>query len=449
MNFNDIGLRVPTVMLPASHVDLSKWAVIACDQYTSQPEYWRQVHRIVGENPSTLHLILPEAFLDEGGREHAIERIAATMHEYLDTGIIAPLSPGFIVVERHTARGRARHGLIAALDLETYDFRPGATSLIRASEGTVVERLPPRAHIRERAFIEIPHVMVLIDDPEMTVIEPLLAERLPSVYDFELMLGGGRIVGRHVGELRLQQQVATALSRLASPRLFSDRYGIGDRPALLYALGDGNHSFAAAKLVWERVKAGAADPRLLESHPARYALVELVNIHDPGLTFEPIHRLVRGVRLEDLFRDMRTYYREQGSTCSYRLFGSYDAMAREPGTTASRAGHRICFVAGDMHGIVAIDTPRSALPTGSLQAYFDRREQVGRPVDIDYIHGDDALRELASRPGCTGIFLPPLSKHELFRTIVLDGALPRKTFSLGDADDKRFYLECRRIAPQE
>jgi len=430
-------------------VDLEAWAVIACDQYTSQPEYWRQVREVVGNKPSTLRLILPEAFLENTEREQAIDRIAGSMHEYLNGGVLRPQAPGFILVERHTRRPNPRHGLIVALDLEAYDFHRGAASLIRASEGTVVERLPPRAHIRERAPVEVPHVLVLIDDPERTVIEPLLKHNLPTVYDFDLMLGGGHITGKHVGGEQLLRGIAGNLARLASPELFQRRYGIGDHPPLLYAMGDGNHSFAAAKLVWERTKSGITDPQLLATHPARFAMVELVNVHDEGLTFEPIHRVVRGRSRDEFFDEMTTFYRGQGASLTVEAFDSYQTMQHQARQAVSRPGHHIGFVDGETHGLLSIAGPPNALPSETLQSYFDMREHAGQPVDIDYIHGDDALCRLAQAPGSIGLFLPSLPKSDLFRTIVLDGALPRKTFSLGEADEKRFYLECRRIEPQE
>lgn len=446
MNFSHPALHVPTILLPSDDTNPSTWAVVACDQYTSQPDYWDRVKALVGESPSTLKLILPEAFLGRDDSEYTYRRISATMREYELGGVLVPQYPGFILVERRTSRNAVRRGLVVALDLEAYDFREGATTLIRASEGTVVERLPPRARIREQATIEVPHVMVLIDDPERTVIEPLFDEQLPKAYDFELMEGAGHITGYHVRQERLLHKVAINLERLSAPELFATRYGVGDRPPLLYAIGDGNHSFATAKVVWERIKEEAG-PEVIDSHPARYALVELVNVHDPGLVFEPIHRLVSGVPWETLLGRMQAFFERNGSTCSYRTFPSAEQAEAASRREASRAGHRILFVADGLHGVLFVDTPRAALPTGSLQSFFDWCEGEGEPAAIDYIHGDDALRRLAMRPECVGFYLPPLSKHDLFRTIILDGALPKKTFSMGEPDEKRFYLECRRIVP--
>lgn len=443
MNFPHVALHVPSILLPRDGIDLQAWAVIACDQYTSQPQYWDEAGRVVGDNPSTLHLIFPEAYL--GNRSAPVDQITRTMHQYLDDGVLLTGEPGFMLVDRASPHHPSRKGLVVALDLESYDFHEGATTLIRASEGTVLERLPPRARIREQAPIEIPHVMVLIDDPERTVIEPLFDEDLPVAYDFDLMQEAGHVRGYHVGEERLLRKVAINLGRLSSPDLFASRYGVGDQPPLLYVMGDGNHSFATAKLVWEELKAATDDPSTLASHPARFALVELVNVHDEGLTFEPIHRLVLKNALSDTMARMHAYGERVGARVSHLEFSSCGEMEEAMTRAASRAGHRIPFVSGATWGIVFVDTPRSALPTGSLQAFFDDCESNGNALEVDYIHGDDTLIELASTEGRTGFLLPTLSKHDLFRTVVLDGALPRKTFSMGDAAEKRFYLECRKI----
>jgi hypothetical protein len=446
MNFPDIALHVPTILLPRAGIDLSRWAVVACDQYTSQPEYWEQVERLVGDSPSTLRLILPEAHLGLPGRHARIEAIDHAMQQYVAEGVLTACEPGFILVDRTDSAGRTRRGLVVALDLEAYDYHPGATTLIRTSEGTVVDRLPPRAAIRQGAAIETPHVMVLIDDPERSVVEPLSDEKLPVAYDFELMQGGGHIRGYHVAQERLWRKVAINLARLGAPELFASRYDVSDRPALLYAMGDGNHSFAAAKVVWEQVKERATDTRAVMTHPARYALVELINVHDQGLVFGPIHRVVVGVEPLELLRRMQAFYQTAGCVCSYHAFAGLADIRREQDRPHSRAVHLIPYVNSDAYGLLRIETPRSALAAGSLQSYFDASAQRGAPLAVDYIHGDEALVRLARRPDALGFLLPTLSKHDLFRTVVLDGTLPRKTFSMGEADDKRYYLECRKIA---
>jgi len=444
MNFPAVALQVPTILLPREDVDLAAWAVIACDQYTSQPAYWEAVERLVGERPSTLRLMLPEAHLASADRPQRITAIHATMQRYLEQGVLRPCAPGFVLVNRTDSAGRTRRGLVAALDLEAYSYAPTAASLIRASEGTVLERLPPRADVRRGAALESPHVMVLIDDPERSVVEPLFDEQLPRLYDTDLMQGGGHVQGWLVDQERLWRKVAINLARLAGPEWFATRHGLADRPVLLYAMGDGNHSFATAKLVWEEIRRAGADRAALQAHPARHALVEIVNVHDEGLRFEPIHRLVSGVEPQRLLRRMQLHFQAAGCACSCQPYESLARLRAELERPHSRAMHLVPCLSAEGCALLRIDTPRSALPVGSLEGFFEAEGL--RPPQLDYIHGDQVLTELAQRPGCVGFVLPPLSKHDIFRTVVLDGALPRKTFSVGGADDKRFYLECRRIA---
>jgi hypothetical protein len=274
-------------LLPKPGIDLCKWAVIACDQFTSEPEYWQQVAEIVGDAPSTLNLTFPEVYLEEVAQTQRIQNIQANMRRYLDDGTLQPHN-GLIYVER-IVDGRKRKGLVICLDLEAYDYTRGSSSLIRATEGTIVDRLPPRMKIREGAALELPHILVLIDDPEHTVIEPVEAAsgRLEKLYDFELMLNSGHLRGYAVGA-NLEDRIIEALRGLADPGAFAAKYGIGaGNPVLLFAMGDGNHSLATAKAIWEKVK-----PQTGMDHPARYALVEIENVHDDGLEFEPIHRLI-------------------------------------------------------------------------------------------------------------------------------------------------------------
>jgi uncharacterized protein DUF1015 len=304
--YPDIALHVPTVLLPRDGILYHLFAVVACDQYTWHPQYWQEVERIVGAAPSALRMILPEVYLEQEDRMERTHRVRATMRAYLEQGLLQPQAPGFVLVDRQTALAPSRRGLIVALDLEQYEYHEGASSLIRATEGTLIDRLPPRIDIRDGAPIELPHAMVLIDDPGGTVIEPLLREELPTLYDFELMQGGGHVRAWHVSEQRLVHQVAARLRRLADAEILAQRYG-GQHAPLLYAIGDGNHSLAAAKEVWERIKRTLADPTLAVSHPARYALVELVNVHDEGLGFEPIHRVVLDVDMDDLLTAMEVH----------------------------------------------------------------------------------------------------------------------------------------------
>ncbi len=290
--FPRIGIEIPKIMLPKPGIDTHKWAVIAVDQFTSEPEYWEQVQSIVDDAPSTLHLVLPEIYI---GQDDEPERIAATQQaakRYVDQGLLEPFE-GFVLVER-TVNGKTRRGLMLALDLEHYNYNKDSQSLIRATEGTILDRLPPRMKIRSGAPLEIPHILVLIDDPECTVIEPLYEQRenLPVLYDFDLMLGSGHLTGYGIRDEAQQEQVSSALENLAEPQAFRRKYQVGeDQQVLLFAMGDGNHSLATAKAVWEGMK-----PIVGLEHPARYALVEIENVHDDGLHFAPIHRTMFGLK---------------------------------------------------------------------------------------------------------------------------------------------------------
>lgn len=445
MNFAQIGLQIPTILLPRTGTDLSRWAVVACDQYTSQPDYWDQVEALVGAAPSTLRLTLPEVYLGAADEARRIADIQRAMRDYVASGVLVPQTPGLVLVERETARGRTRRGLVVALDLEDYDFNPGAKTLIRPTEGTIMERLPPRVRVREDAPLELPHVMVLIDDPNHLVIDPLFAEPLEALYDFPLMLDSGRVRGWRVDHPLLIQWVVEQLTHLAVPEAFNARYGVSDEPPLLYAMGDGNHSFATAKIIWENLKRTAPDATDIMSHPARHALVELVNLHDPGLEFEAIHRVAFGVDGERLLAALAEFCRAQGSTLSVIEQPSW-AVAHRNWVEQPRPGQQtMAFVAQGRCGILAIDRPQLTLPVATLQAFLDQYLPTVAGARLDYIHGEEALQQLGAQPGNFGFCLPALAKGDFFPTIIRDGALPRKTFSMGEADEKRFYLECRQI----
>ena len=447
MNFAQIGLQVPTLLLPRAGLDLTRWAVVACDQYTSQPGYWAEVENLVGEAPSTLRLMLPEIYLGAADEALRIPAIQDTMRRYLAERILAAQPPGFLLVERETGRGRTRKGLIAALDLEHYDFNPGAKTLIRPTEGTILERLPPRIRVRENAPLELPHVMVLIDDREHSVIDPLFAEPQECVYDVPLMLNGGRVRGWLAQHPLLIQWVVEQLARLADPVLFTHRYGVAGEPVLLYAMGDGNHSFATAKIIWENLKRAAPDPVAIMQHPARHALVELVNLHDAGLEFEAIHRVAFGVNAADLLAALGDFLAAQGSALTVFDSPSWEAARRSWLETRQPDRQAVAFLAEDRCGVLVVERPRLTLPVATLQAFLDRYLQDRPGARLDYIHGDAALEQLGRQPGNVGFYLPALAKDDFFRTIIRDGALPRKTFSMGEADEKRFYLECRQIVP--
>lgn len=427
----DLGILVPQVYLPAPHVDLQRWAVIAVDQFTSQPEYWQQVEHLVGDAPSTLHLTLPEIYLDQAGEQERIARIQATTRQYLEAGTLQPRE-GLIYVERRLEH-RTRKGLILALDLEGYDFTPGSASLIRATEGTIVERLPSRRKIRAGAALELPHILVLIDDPGRTVVEPVAAarEQLEKLYDFELMCGSGQLAGYAVPAGGLEEQVVAGLRGLAG--------AAGPQP-LLFAAGDGNHSLAAAKVLWEELK-----PRVGPDHPARYALVEVVNVHDEGLSFEPIHRVLFGLRQDFL----AFLHRACGDRLRLHPVASAAALVEQVAAARHGAAHTLGLVGGGSEsGYCAIEIagPSASLPAGTIQDLLDTFMAGGGAERIDYVHGEEVTVRLGSQPGNLGLCLPHLEKADLFRTVRRDGVMPRKTFSLGEAHEKRFYMEARRIA---
>jgi Protein of unknown function (DUF1015) len=443
MEFTPIALHVPKILLPRPGIDLAKWAVIACDQYTSQPGYWEQVRQLSAGSPSTLQLIFPEVYLEEHAGEARIAAINAAMQAYLEDGTLRELPPGFVLLDRKTRQVPSRKGLMVALDLEQYDYSVGATSLIRATEGTILDRLPPRIRVREQAGLELPHIMVLIDDPQQTVIEPLFDTELETLYDFELMQNGGHLKGWRVDRPELLEQVAGRLAALADPEAFKARYQVDTEDVVLYAMGDGNHSFATAKAIWEQLKQAAPDSAAIMDHPARYALVELVNLHDPGLEFEAIHRVLFGIEPAALVKQMDSFFTAKGCGFRHLPLSGEQEVARELSQPAADC-HRIPLVSAAGFGVVEVRSPGFNLAVATLQEFLDGfLAETG--ARIDYIHGADVVTELGSKAGNVGFYLPAISKFELFRTIILDGALPRKTFSMGEADEKRYYLECRRI----
>lgn len=406
------------ILLPKLTAEgMSKWAVVACDQYTGEPEYWAKTREIVGNAPSTLDLILPEAYLEEPDCDERIAKIHENMANCTKSGLFDLHKDCFILTKRTQADGRLRVGLVGALDLEMYDYNKGSKSQVRATEATVAARIPPRVKIRMNAPLELPHIMILIDDPENTVIEPLLNKKLQTVYDFDLMQNGGHLSGAVVdGENACG--VLAALDGLADKDAFNARYGLQNEEVLLYAMGDGNHSLATAKECYEQKKqANSPDAEL-----ARYALVEVVNLHSPALEFEAIHRVITDVNAYDFVRTMEEVLGLSDSAeQEFTMVGSNDKL------------HKF-----------GITKPTSNLTVGSLQAFLDDylNKNGGK---IDYIHGEDVVRKLCADGSAIGFLLPSMKKCELFPTVIKDGALPRKTFSMGHAHDKRFYCEARII----
>jgi len=438
-----LGLGIPEILLPKKGTDLTKWAVIACDQFTSEPVYWKKVSTLVGQAPSTLNLIFPEVYLNEKNPEVRIARIREHMKRYMDQGLFEE-TEGFIYVERKVG-DRTRKGLMVCLDLEHYDFRAGSTSLIRATEGTILERIPPRVKIREGAPIELPHIMVLIDDPDQTVIGPLAQKKdeLEKLYDFELMMGSGRVAGYRVGDQALENGILNNLKGLAYSANFLKKYGLKPgTPILLFAMGDGNHSLATAKTIWEKAKENAADKAKLMGSPLRYALVELVNLHDEALIFEPIHRVLFDIAAsKDVIQEMYAFYKGR---CRYTASAGFHELKAEV-DSQKEDSHKIGVITAVGFGIVEIQNPESNLPVGTLQPFLDAFMKGKGAEGIDYVHGTEPVTELGKKRGNMGFCLPAMKKTDLFKTVILDGVLPRKTFSMGEAWEKRFYMEARKL----
>lgn len=418
----NVPFKRANILLP-KNAEMEKWAVVACDQYTSEPEYWKEVENIVGDAPSTLKITLPEIYLEQDNVAERIANINKEMDYLLSTSFFKTLDNSLIYLERTGADGKVRKGIIGMVDLEDYSYEKGSQSLIRATEGTVLERIPPRVRVRENASLELPHVMLLIDDEKKEIIEGL-TDKVTSedvVYDFDLMQNGGHVKGYKVPE-NLMDGIFKGLEELADKNNFEAKYNVKDKGVLLFSVGDGNHSLATAKACYENLKKTMSEEEAKNS-PARYALVEVVNLHSDALEFEPIHRVVFGVEPAKMIEEFEKYY----------------DVSRTPGE-----GQKVEYVYEGKSETLYIKNPKSNLAVGSLQMFIDSyiKEHGGK---VDYIHGDDVTKELGSKPGNIGFLLPPMAKTELFKTVILDGALPRKTFSMGHSYDKRYYLEARKI----
>lgn len=429
-------VQAPEICLPNASIDLSKWAVIACDQYTSNEAYWNRVKETVGDAPSTLHLICPECYLGKIDETERAASIQSTMDDYLANGGFT-CHRGFILVERQLTHA-TRYGLMAAIDLEAYDYHCTSTSWIRATEGTVAERIPPRMKIREGAMLELPHVLVLMDDREKLLIEKLVAmkDSLPVLYDFELMENSGHLRGYSLADAEIEAFILDTIASMQSDETLEKKYGpLTERKRILFAIGDGNHSLATAKEVWEKHKAEWGP-----DHPARYALVELENLHDDAQEFEPIHRIVLDKRASLLSAFENAF----GADLAVESFESASALFADIDRTENGVQSFGLIEDGTFTRVTFLK-PRSALCVGSVQQFLDALKAEGGFGDIDYLHGTEELIELSGDAKNAGIYLPPVQKSGFFEGIISDGALPRKTFSMGEAQEKRFYLEARRI----
>ena len=418
---------IPGDILIPQNADMEKWATVACDQYSSQPDYWEGVRKFVGDAPSTLNMMLPEAYLDTVDMDKARSSINSTMEKYYNGGIFRKVENSYIYIERLLASGGIRRGLVGLLDLDKYDFSKGSIAPIKASENTVISRLPPRIKMREHALLEMPHVMVLIDDPKDTVMEPLSekTDDMEKLYDFRLMEGGGSIKGwRVTGDNA--RKAEDALSALGDKKSFEEKYGVSGKSVTLVIIGDGNHSLAAAKACWDELKKNLSEAER-KNHPAKYALVELTNVHEQSLKIEPIHRIVFNTEPEQLLSALL-------SDCPH-------VSIRESGDSD---GYSMEYFIGEKRGYITAKGLTLGQTIGEIQTFLDR--YVGKNGGaIDYIHGDAVLSSLAQQPDSFGLLMPAVEKSDLFKSVIAGGVFPKKSFSMGHADDKRYYLECRKI----
>ena len=423
----DIGFSPADILLPVEGISMERWAVVACDQFTSEKEYWEEADRIAGDAPSTLRMILPECYLEDEGREDRIRKIEKFMDDYLEGGLFRTFTDSYVLVRRDTESG-TRYGLVGKLDLEAYDYSPDSVSLIRATEGTILSRIPPRKEIRRNASLELPHIMVLISDKERSVIEPLAAkaESLEKLYSSPLMLGGGHVTGYLVSSESDKEAISGALGRILD--------SLDPENPLLFAMGDGNHSLASAKSCWEDVKKKLS-PAERENHPARYALVEIENIFDPGLEFEPIHRAFFSIGKDDFLSLLSLFAKKIERT---PVSGLEEAWKMINGRKQSFA-----LISDGRIEVCTLDGTEKEMPAWTIQSVIDEMLRTGKGT-VDYIHGMDTVMKLAA-DGALGVILPDISKETFFSSILRDRAFPRKTFSIGHAAEKRYYIEARRI----
>ena len=398
-------IKAPRILLPKSGVDMTRFSVIACDQFTSQIEYWNDLKSMIGSQPSTFHMVFPEAYLHAVDNTAYIKSINQTIDAYLKDNILEDLGECFILVERSTPYTKRRLGLMLSVDLDDYTYEKGLRTPIRATEATILERIPPRLRIRENAPVELPHTLILFDDPTKSIIETLYEQRqnFPKVYDFELNQHGGHLKGYLIKD-------TDSVIRKFYSLIKKD----GD---LLFVVGDGNHSLATAKAHWEKLKTSLPKDQLV-NHPARYSLVEAINLYDEGLTFEAIHRVVFNAE-DDFIPGLRSL-----------LKGKHEGMIY-----TRRTGR-----------ITQMMPENAPLAYKIVQDYIDQYLQKHPQTTVDYIHGTDHLIEVADKYKLSiAIEMPSLTKGDLFDYIAKDDVLPRKSFSMGHAQEKRYYLECKRI----
>ena len=405
MSFNII--KAPHILLPRDGIDMNAYAVIACDQFTSQVEYWDKLKEDIGNKVSTFHMIFPEAYLEKVNSDEYIKNINISINKYLNNHDLVDIGPCFILVERITSYGTRRLGLVLAIDLEEYSYLRGVRCSIKASEATIVERIPPRLKIRKDAPIELPHTLLLYDDINRKIIEPLYENRdsLKCVYDFELNQNGGHIRGYKVEDTdRVIKQFEELFNK--------------NNSGLMFIVGDGNHSLATAKAHWEEIKKSLKEEERI-NHPARYALVEVNNVYDEGINFEPIHRIIFNAK-EDFVKEL---------------------SARLKGET------QICYLYSKKYGKTALNSPKNNAETYQIvQSYIDEYMKDHPEVKVDFIHDESSLLEIANNvENSFAIFMPALGKGDIFDFVARDAVLPRKSFSMGHASEKRYYLESKMI----
>ena len=395
------------ILIPEK-IAMTKWACVACDQYSSQPEYWERVRDFVGDAPSTYHMIFPEALLRQGAGKERIAEGHQYMENYLNAGLFRTYRRSFVYVERTMPTGVIRRGLIGQVDLEEYDFHPGTNAQIRATEGTVQERIPPRMELLRGAKLEFPHVLLLCDDKEDAILTAAKDAAAEKLYDFDLMENGGRIRGYLIAGMGVSM-VNSAISRYIAATEASQN----PDNTMCFAIGDGNHSLAAAKSCWEELKPTLTEEERIQ-HPARYALVELENIHDAAIEFEPIHRVVKGEQLGELMEMLRA--------------------------KSVPEGYPITMITSEGEETIHLSREESPLALAILQPMLDEfAAKTG--ATMDYIHGEDVARQLSKAPNTLGLIVPGMEKESLFPGVLQGGVLPRKTFSMGQANEKRYYLE--------
>ena len=444
-SISELGLRVPEILLP-KNIDLKSWSVIACDQYTQDRDYWKKAAEAAGTKPSTLNLILPEVYLGDGDKAERIQTIRKTMKEYLEGGVFDQARKAFVYIERKTAFGRTRKGLVAQIDLETYEWKPFSKANIRATEATIVDRIPPRKEIRKGAPLELPHIMLLVNDKDDLLVGgagKIVKDKNP-LYQGQLMCNGGSITGWPLESQSDLDYVTGALNKIA------DANRAADGSTFLFAVGDGNHSLATAKAVWDEYKAellaGGASEEDLKENPVRFALIEIVNIYDSGLTFEPIHRVIFKVDVDGLIKKL-------AGELSGAVSELESAEKLESAVKASHADFGFVYKENGVQKYKLLHTDIKELAVSRFQPIVDEFlkaacsacQDASKAPEIDYIHGSEEVFRLGAQENAVAILLPPIAKDSFFETINGRGPLPRKSFSMGEADEKRFYLECRKL----